>query len=234
LVNFNLNPDDFAYNLGKMIKLPLFPLNTVLFPGIPFQLHIFEERYKKMVEDCIEFGEPFGVVLIKKGFEALGPVAEPHSVGCTAQIVKLQRMAEGRMNITVVGQERFRIRELFYDKPYLVGQVELMPLQLDDPKEIHREGARLRPLVLRYLQILSQAGEVDIESTGLPENPMELAYLAAYILQTPLHRKQDLLNQERAVGFMSSLGNLYPREIALLEAIMTNDRQENQGVFSLN
>ncbi len=169
-----------------MIKLPLFPLNTVLFPGIPFQLHIFEDRYKKMVEDCMESGEPFGVVLIKKGVEAMGRVAEPHSVGCTAQIAKLQHLADGRMNITVIGQERFRIRELFYDEPYLVGQVELMPLQLEDPKEIHREGARLRPMVLRYLQILAQAGEVDIQSAGLPDNPMELAYLAAYILQNSL------------------------------------------------
>lgn len=217
-----------------MIKLPLFPLNTVLFPGIPFQLHIFEERYKKMIEDCVESGEPFGVVLIKRGFEAMGPVAEPYSVGCTAQIAKLQHLSDGRMNITIIGQERFRIRELFYDEPYLVGKVELMPLQLDDPKEIHREGARLRPMVLRYLKILAQAGEVDIQSAGLPDNPIELAYLAAYILQTPLHRKQDLWNQERAIGFMVDLGTLYPREIALLDAIMTQDRRAEQGIFSMN
>ena len=58
-----------------MITLPLFPLNTVLFPGIPVHLHIFEERYKEMISQCLEARVPFGVVLIKSGPEALGPAA---------------------------------------------------------------------------------------------------------------------------------------------------------------
>ena len=60
-----------------MLELPLFPLNTVLFPGMPLNLHIFEERYKRMMQACIESSKPFGVVLIKQGLEAHGPLADP-------------------------------------------------------------------------------------------------------------------------------------------------------------
>ena len=60
-----------------MQEIPLFPLNTVLFPNAPLRLHIFEERYKRMVNDCLAEKQPFGVVLIRHGLEALGPLAEP-------------------------------------------------------------------------------------------------------------------------------------------------------------
>ena len=86
-----------------MFELPLFPLNTVLFPGMPLPLHIFEDRYKQMINNCLEEKEPFGVVLIRNGKEALGPLAQPHSIGCTARIVEVQKLSDGRMNITSVG-----------------------------------------------------------------------------------------------------------------------------------
>ena len=87
-----------------MLDLPLFPLQTVLFPGIPFQLHIFEERYKQMVARCLDERVPFGVVLIRKGREALGPVAQTYPVGCTAQIARVENLPQGRFNLTVVGR----------------------------------------------------------------------------------------------------------------------------------
>ena len=92
-----------------MLDLPLFPLNTVLFPGMPLSLHIFEDRYKRMIGECIDSGNPFGVVLIKRGQEANGPLAEPHEIGCTARIIEVEPLSEGRMNIVVLGQKRFRI-----------------------------------------------------------------------------------------------------------------------------
>ena len=106
-----------------MFELPLFPLNTVLFPGMPINLHIFEPRYKLMIEQCIQNDEPFGVVLIHKGTEASGPLAEPHPIGCTAQITQVERLDDGRMNILAVGGERFQIRSLNLFEPYLVGTV---------------------------------------------------------------------------------------------------------------
>ena len=84
------------YNSIIMFELPLFPLNTVLFPGMPLTLHIFEDRYKLMIGKCIQERQPFGVVLIRRGLEALGPVADTHSVGCMAFIRQVERLEQGR------------------------------------------------------------------------------------------------------------------------------------------
>jgi Lon protease-like protein len=217
-----------------MIDLPLFPLNTVLFPGIPFQLHIFEDRYRQMISGCIDNAEPFGVVLIKSGLEALGPLAETHSVGCTAHIVQVERLPDGRMNIAVVGQDRFNVHTLNHDRPYLVGQVELTPFRPDSQGNMRLAGNRLRLLVNRYLEVLSKAGKVDIEAEGLPEDPLELAFLAAYIVQAPLHEKQALLAKELALEFIEGLAALYPREVALLETIVAKESDEAPPQFLLN
>jgi len=72
-----------------MFELPLFPLNTVLYPGTPLYLHIFEPRYQRMINLCLNEHRPFGVVLIRHGQEALGPLAEPYRIGCTADIIRV-------------------------------------------------------------------------------------------------------------------------------------------------
>src|SRR5215207_7429183 len=111
-----------------MMKLPLFPLNTVLFPGMPLSLHIFEDRYKEMISRCLQDNTPFGVLLIKEGVEALGPLAQPHSIGCTAQITQVQPLDEGRMNLIAIGHERFKLLSLDYALPYLMGDIERFPM----------------------------------------------------------------------------------------------------------
>src|SRR3990172_7303439 len=90
------------------LELPLFPLNAVLFPGATLPLHIFEERYKQMIRRCLEERTPFGVLLIRKGNE-VGEPAEPFDVGTVADMVRVQHLQEGRMNILCRGGERFRV-----------------------------------------------------------------------------------------------------------------------------
>ncbi|NLX54350.1 MAG: peptidase S16 [Planctomycetaceae bacterium] len=218
-----------------MFELPLFPLNTVLFPGMPINLHIFEPRYKLMIEQCIQNDEPFGVVLIHKGTEASGPLAEPHPIGCTAQITQVERLDDGRMNILAVGGERFQIRSLNHTEPYLVGTVELVPL--DEPSEpvIEQAGHRLRPWVERYLGVLAQVAEnVEFDPAGLPDDPLALAYLAATLLQIPSDQKQTLLAADGAADLLTTIRSLYRREVALLSAIVARDTMDTQGLFSLN
>jgi len=82
-----------------MEEIPIFPLNTVLFPGTDLHLHIFEERYKVMVAECIENGSPFGIVLIKKGLEAFDLQVEPFHIGCTAAIRKVEKLQDGKKNV---------------------------------------------------------------------------------------------------------------------------------------
>jgi Lon protease-like protein len=216
------------------LEIPLFPLHTVLFPGMPLQLHIFEERYKKMMRLCLENRQEFGVLLIRSGREAHGPLADPHQIGCTARIVEVEPLDEGQMNITAIGQQRFRLLSLHREKPYLVGTVEMFPLEAADRKPLSESSRRLTPLVRRYMQILSAASEVNLDPEHLPRDPLVLAYLSAVLLQIPAGQKQDLLARERAIDFLTDVYELYRREVALLPTLLSSGNQETPGQFSWN
>src|SRR5437867_720934 len=102
-------------------EIPLFPLNTVLFPGMPLPLHIFEPRYREMIGVCSDEDRPFGVVLIREGME-VGEAAKPFEVGTMAKIIGIDRLNDGRMNIVTVGTRRFRVMSYATDrKAYIVG-----------------------------------------------------------------------------------------------------------------
>ena len=200
-----------------MLELPLFPLNTVLFPGMPLSLHIFEERYRQMIRLCLDTQQPFGVVLIRQGVEALGPLAEPHNIGCTAQITRMEPLDDGCMNILTAGRERFRIFSLSYELPYLVGRVEMAPFENQDPQAL-ATARRLRPWVDRYLKTLARVGSVEFDPPDLPGDPLALAYLAAYVLQVPPAEKQTFLDVDKAGQLLADLLAVYRREVTLLSA----------------
>ncbi len=111
------------------IELPLFPLDVVLFPGEDLPLHIFEPRYRLMMNECIEQKTPFGIVLVRPNSEHLKE--EPYSVGTMAKIDILDRLEDGRMNLIARGLQRFRILELHRQKPYLSGLVEVFEDQTE-------------------------------------------------------------------------------------------------------
>ena len=120
-------------------ELPLFPLgHTVLFPGVPMPLHIFEERYRELVRTLVEQPETqprrFGVVAIRQGWEVGADAAEAlHGVGCTAELRRVSRYPDGRYDIVTVGADRFRLLDVDRtSRPYLVGSVEWLPA---DPPE---------------------------------------------------------------------------------------------------
>ena len=213
-----------------MYELPLFPLNTVLFPGMPISLHIFEDRYKQMMNLCIEERRPFGVLLIAEGEEARGPVALPHLVGCTAAIQQVEELPQGRMNMVAIGADRFRLLELKHDKPYLVGVVETYALDDEAAPTVAAEFAALQPLVADYLGILARVGDVDIDIAELPVAPVALGFLSAALLRVGLEEKQGLLESSTTVGMLRRLRRLYSQEVALLRLIPP----DNQGAFSVN
>ena len=100
-------------------RIPLFPLNVVLFPGEQLPLHIFEPRYRRMVRDCLDARSPFGMLLaMDDGITR---------VGCTAEILEvMKRFPDGRMDILAVGRDPFRIVELYTEDPLLEGQVDYL------------------------------------------------------------------------------------------------------------
>ena len=204
-----------------MRTIPLFPLSTVLFPGMPLELHIFEPRYKQMIGRCMDEQIPFGVVLIRSGQEANGPLAEVFPVGCTAEIAHVEPLSDGRMNLLVIGTERFKILELNDEQPYLTGRVETLPLEPPQTLSVLR-GARQLPAMLRYyLHGLAEPEAVDLDAAQIdfPHDPLAQMYLAAALLQLPSIEKQTLLAAAGAPELLSALLRLYRRENALLNRI---------------
>jgi Lon protease-like protein len=217
-----------------MYELPLFPLNTVLFPFTPIRLFIFEERYKRMIENCVDKDQAFGVVMIRRGAEAMGPLAEPFPIGTSAKITEVQRLKDGRMNIVANGQERFRILSLDKEAlPYLVGQVAPYPLRTDDPALLVASGNRLTYWVRRYLRLLEQAGNTQLDMDQIPQDAVRLAYMAASLVQIPTQQKQQILTISESGTLLEQVRAIYRREVVLLKTMLANQVKEN-GAFSLN
>jgi Lon protease-like protein len=218
-----------------MEKLPLFPLNTVLFPGTPLHLHIFEERYKEMINHCITNKLPFGVTLIKQGVEAFGPLAEPFSIGCTANIYQVQELKTGSMNIVVYGQDRFRVLSIVRDElPYLTGRIKLYPLIAYNKDRLIVNRDKLFSYVNRYTQNLIKAGKTQFDPEDIPENPINLANYAAAILQIAPLEKQRLLSFDCVDDLLSELVEIYKRELVFVRTFMDEKDREGVGPFSIN
>lgn len=214
-----------------MQELPLFPLNTVVFPGMPMPLHIFEERYKEMIAACLEQELPFGIVLIEEGEAEGDRNVLPRAVGCTVEITQVQRLPDGRMFIMTVGRDRFRIRRLDRSAhAYLTGQVELLPYEAEALDHLSEEVEVLHRLVLEYLTILADVGKIDFEVGQIPDDPKSLAFMAASLLNISLGKKQSLLESNKISRIIAYLLSAYDQEVKLLRLMPRDD----EAAFSMN
>ncbi len=223
-----------------MYELPIFPLNTVLFPGMPLRLHIFEDRYKQMMKRVLETNHLFGVCLIKSGMEALGPPALPFPVGCSARVLQVEPLDDGRFNLTVVGDERFKILHSGNAYPYLSAFVESLPLGSHHSLEVVRGTHLLRKRAARYLSLLAKITEkedevenmdlhFDLTDLQLPDDPMMLIYLASALLQVPPSEKQPLLEADTAAQMLEQIQRIYRRELAILPAVIGINEDQARG-----
>ncbi|MEZ4638622.1 MAG: LON peptidase substrate-binding domain-containing protein [Caldilineaceae bacterium] len=147
--------------------MPLFPLGVVLYPGMMLPLHIFEPRYREMINRCIDEELPFGVVLIKEGHE-VGRAAMPHEIGTAARITRVDRKPDGRMDIMAVGTRRFRIEQLKHNRAYLTADVTHYPVVNGDTRLAVEQAQRVRPKILRYVELLTQATGVSCNWINCP------------------------------------------------------------------
>lgn len=214
--------------MDQWARLPLFPLPTVLFPGMVLPLHIFEERYKLMINRCLEQDRSFGLVFLPRGLEA-GGAATPSEVGTTALIARVERVEEGRMNIVVVGGERFRLHAIFSQEPYLVGSAQPWPLENALPKKVKQQVDSLRALFRLYLSLLSQAQGHRIQIEEIPTEPRTLALLIAISLQLPMEQKQDLLVQPTVAGMLEAERIILRREQWLLTYMIRTQGEQWEG-----
>ena len=171
--------------------LPLFPLHTVLFPGSTIPLNIFEDRYKTMINDCRATDDMFGVVLIKEGEEVGGP-SIPHEVGTVAKITNMREISGGRIYLSALGTERFKIREILQDTPYLNATVEVGELD-DDPYIPEIELESTKEAASTHVKHLLSISGGWVDSTRTPSHPVELSYFLAQLLQIDIAKKQDIL-----------------------------------------
>lgn len=203
------------------MELPLFPLGTVLFPGMMLPLHIFEPRYLEMIERCLDERLPFGVVLIKEGAE-VGASALPHAIGTAARITRVDRKPDGRMDIVAVGTKRFRIQDLHRERAYLTGDVSHFPVLNGDTSLALEQAQRVRPKIMRYVELMTQATGIQLQLDQLPDDPTTLAFLTAIALQVNSEDKQRLLSLA-GIPEILDLGNyLLGRELQLLDYMINS------------
>ncbi len=173
-------------------ELPLFPLpDVVLFPGRPLPLHIFEFRYRMMMNTILESDRRFGVLMFDR---MQGNIA---TVGCCAEIVHFQRLPDDRMKILTLGQQRFRVLDYVREKPYRVGLVEWIEDQptSDDPRPMATEVEQLlRDVVRLSAKLTDQKIELPDD---LPSLPVELSYWIASNLYGVAPEQQTLLEMQQ-------------------------------------
>ncbi len=209
-----------------IFTLPLFPLHYVHFPLVPLQLYIFEERYKAMINGCIERDEPFGVTLIKEGFE-VGAPATPFEVGCVARILAVRREEDGRMLLLAAGEGRFRLLDYMEaDLPYLIGKVEALEDTPESSENLEPLTAILQNTFLRYLRLLVEQTGDTLPELEMPDNALLLGYYVASLANLTPEVKQELLEMTDARARMEAEIALLDAEIAAMEMQRDPDADE--------
>ncbi len=219
-------------------ELPLFPLNTVLFPQARLPLHIFEPRYVEMIGRCLEEDLAFGVVLIHDGLEVGGP-ATPHETGTIARIIDVARLADGKMNIIVAGIRRFKLLEHFDDHAYLTARIQLLADENVDLTKSERAALsaaqRFREYAAAVRTIAETDEEPEKEELELPKDPTVLSYSIAASLPISMSDKQALLATPTTLQRLHRETAFLERELQLLRLVSERSEQiRDQGSFSLN
>ena len=214
-------------------RLALFPLGTVLFPGLVLPLHIFEDRYRSLVRQLMSLpdGEPreFGVVAIRSGWEVQAPSLPAdrpatsatlvlHEVGCTAELRQVNEHPDGRFDIVTVGRRRFLITGVDRDSaPYLTAEVRWLPEPAGQEDVADRLAPRVLSLFRRYLTLLRpEAGEVGEQ---LPDDPTVLSHLVAATAALTVADRQRLLAAVDTATRLRAELRLLSREAALLRRV---------------
>ena len=172
--------------------MPIFELPVVLLPGELMPLHIFEERYKRMIGHCLDTEEPFGIVFRDDDGSA-------RRIGCTARVTEvLERFDDGRMDIVVTGEEPFRVLERFEAEEYPAGEVETVGLEDEPDDEAAAEAARNA-----FAELVERVSGNELETDELAASD---AYAIASRVELPVETKQRLLELRSEDERMRTLG----------------------------
>jgi uncharacterized protein len=226
------------------VDLPLFPLHTVLCPGVALPLHVFEDRYREMIRRCLADRTPFGVVLIRDGRE-VGEVREPIElalamIGTEAEIREASRYSDGRFDLVAVGTRRFALDGVVAgQEPYLVGRVTLLEDPVGDPDRARALVAHVSRRFVRYLELLRPADgeraeeldirvEVDVESPDADDASMSDGDPSISPDPAPPARRVRVPDNPATLSYLlSGIIQVEPsRRQQLLEAVTAEERLE--------
>ena len=202
--------------------LPLFPLGTVLFPGLLLPLHIFEERYRQLVRDLQDGPEPrrFGVIAIRQGRETgVDGIRALHEIGCTTTLRQVNQLEDGRYDIVTIGTDRFRLAGLDDSGPYLRGQVDLLSDETGEPAAAAQAARVVRDAFRAYLGALGERGVTQISAPELPDEPITLTYLVGASMIIDLSDRQTLLAEPDALHRLVAERSLLSRELTMLRTL---------------
>jgi Lon protease-like protein len=203
-------------------QVPLFPLNTVVFPGIVTPLHIFEERYRALVRELLTvetvFDRVFGIIAIREGYEVGDHgMQSAHRVGTLVQLTEVEAYDDGRFDIEVIGRQRLRVLESDNSGPFLRGDVEL----LADNDEAHSQAEAEATLATfeRYRVLLSELRGGPVLAGEMPHDPAYLSYALASTCLLTLPQRQHLLEAETAIERLGMLRRTLHEEMRAMKAI---------------
>jgi Lon protease-like protein len=203
--------------------LPMFPLNTVVFPGVSVPLHVFEDRYRALVHELLRIDDPaerlFGSVAIREGYEVGERGGQSlHRVGCVLQLTEVTSHADGTFDIVAVGRGRMRLDAIDSSGPFLTGTVAL----IDDGHEEQVDPA-IAAMALetfeRYREMLSEVHGEPVLTGDLPQDPTYLSWSLAATALLTLRDRQVLLEAEDAALRLTLVSGMLRDEIRAMSAI---------------
>ncbi|HUA40859.1 MAG TPA: LON peptidase substrate-binding domain-containing protein [Streptosporangiaceae bacterium] len=203
-------------------KLPLFPLGSVLYPGLVLPLHVFEDRYRQLVADLLAGPEPrqFGVVAIRYGRETgIDGVSALYETGCTAELQRVEPYDDGRFDLVTVGVQRFRLLGLGEQDPYFTGDVDWLPEEVGDEAETALALGAVQQAFRSYLALLADRGGAHVTIPEMPDEPMLMSYLVAAAIVVDLPAKQRLLEEPDAHRRLLAERKLLRAEMRMLRSL---------------
>jgi ATP-dependent Lon protease len=199
-------------------ELPLFPLPVVLFPGVPMPLHVFEERYRRLLSDVRVTNSLFGLSFFNEIESEDERPPEGH-VGCVAEVVEVQPLEDGRSNILTVGVVRYRVVEYVEtEEPYLVARVEFFEDDAEDEGLLAQGASAVTEVFGRIARAVRTLND---ERAALPElstaEPERLSFLVAAAMEMDNELKQELLELRSGAERLARLARLLTQVVSNYE-----------------